>query len=184
VQHSPTAAEIRRSNAGLWAVLTRFPQIHAGFRLNARVLDKANPNSVLDELSVVDTPNADPALTSEEFLSLSGMSLGLSADLPEAPFTSGGTSIGLFQYNDGQQPAAVATFDNLELRKYDVPQFGIQRAVLLSWPIPAGGNYAVEGAPTVQGPWLPVQELPMPGMQQVTAPASDAAKFFRLRQAP
>jgi hypothetical protein len=29
-----------------------------------------------------------------------------------------------------------------------------------------------------------VQELPMPGMQQMTVPASERSEFFRLRQAP
>jgi hypothetical protein len=36
VQNSPTAAEDRRSHAGLWAVLTRCPDIHAGFRWDRR----------------------------------------------------------------------------------------------------------------------------------------------------
>ena len=45
-------------------------------------------------------------------------------------------------------------------------------------------NYAVEGGPTVQGPWLPVQESARPGMQQMTVPASGLMEFFRLRQAP
>jgi hypothetical protein len=113
------------------------------------------------------------------------MNLVLSADPREAPFTAGEAAVGIFQYNhDGRQPAAVATFDNLELRKYEVPPLGIERAVQLTWPAPAGVNYAVEGAPAVQGPWLPVQKLSMPGMRQVTVSASEAAQFFRLRQAP
>ena len=149
--------------------------------LTARVLDKANPSLVLCEYRVVDTPNADPALTSAELLNLSGMSLTLSPDLVAAPFTAGGAPIGVWQYNyDGLQPAAVATFDNLELRKYDVPQLGIARALRLTWTAPAGVNYSVEGAPTVQGPWSPVQELEMPGMQQMTVPLSSPAQFFRL----
>lgn len=153
--------------------------------VTARVLDKSNPSTVLYEHSVVDTPDADPALTSEEFLNLSGMNLALSPDLPGAPFTTGGAALGVFQYNpDGQLPAAIATFDNLELRKSEVPPLGIARAVRLSWPASATINYAVEGAPTVQGPWLPVNELQLPGIQQVTVPASPPAQFFRLRQAP
>lgn len=151
--------------------------------VTARVLDKANPNSVLYESSVVDTPNADPALTSAELLSLSRMNLVLSADPREAPFTSGEAAVGIFQYNDdGRQPAAVATFDNLELRKHEVPTLGIGQAVVLSWP--DVGSYSVEGAPTVQGPWVPASELEMPAMKQMTVPLDRAAQFFRLRQVP
>ena len=90
----------------------------------------------------------------------------------------------MFQYTDGTQPAPTAIFDNLELRTSEIPPVGIERAVRLRWPASATINYAVEGAPTLQGPWLPVQELPLPGMQQTTVPASEAAQIFRLRQAP
>ena len=45
-------------------------------------------------------------------------------------------------------------------------------------------NFGVEGAPTVQGPWLPVQEPAIPGVQTLNLPANDIMKFFRLRQAP
>jgi hypothetical protein len=152
--------------------------------VTARVLDKSNPNLVLYERSVVDTPNADPALTSAEFLSLSGMQLSLSPDLAGAPFTTGGGVVGVFQYNNGSQPAAVATYDNLELRKYEIPPLGIQRAMRLTWPAPAAVNWAVEGAPTVQGPYTPVQDPVLPGLQQMTAPASELMQFFRLHQSP
>jgi hypothetical protein len=152
--------------------------------VTARVLDKANPNSVLYESSVVDTPNADPALTSAELLSLSGMNLVLSADPREAPFTTGEAAVGIFQYNyDGRQPAAVATFDNLEVWQYEVPTLGIGQAVVLTWP-DLGKSYAVEGASSVQGSWLPVNDTPRPGMKQMTVPLNQAAQFFRLRQAP
>ena len=42
----------------------------------------------------------------------------------------------------------------------------------------------VDGAAQADGPWLPIQELPLPGMRQATVPASEAAQIFRLRQAP
>ncbi len=151
--------------------------------VTVRVLDKTNPDSVLYESSVVDTPNADPALTSAELLSLSGMNLVLSADPREAPFTTGEAAVGIFQYNhDGRQPAAVATFDNLELRKHDVPTLGIGQAVVLTWP--DVGSYAVEGASSVEGSWLPVNDTPRPGMKQMTVPLTQPVQFFRLRQAP
>ena len=106
-------------------------------------------------------------------------------DVPGNPPTSGGSvGLGLWQYTDGKQPTAEATFDNLELRTYEFPEVSIERAVRLSWPAPTGVNYAVEGAPTVQGPWLPIQEVPMPGMNQMTVPSHDPNQFFRLREAP
>jgi hypothetical protein len=144
------------------------------------VLDKSNPNLVLYERSFVDTPGADPALTSQEFLDLSGMQLALHPDLVGAPITSAGGVVGVFQYNpDGQQPAAIVTFDNLELGKYEIPPLGIGQVVALTWP--EVGSYSVEGAPTVQGPWLPVNDTVSPGMKQTTVPASQPAQFFRLR---
>lgn len=60
----------------------------------------------------------------------------------------------------------------------------IDFTVRLSWPAPARVNYAVAGAPSVLGPWLPVQELSLPGLQQITVPATEAAQFFRLLQVP
>jgi hypothetical protein len=45
-------------------------------------------------------------------------------------------------------------------------------------------NYAVEAAPTVLGPYAPVDDLTLPGFEQMTIPMSGPARFFRLRQAP
>jgi hypothetical protein len=75
-----------------------------------------------------------------------------------------------------------ATFDNLELRTYDVPWLAINKAVRLQWPASAF-PFTVEGAPTVQGPWLPVLEpvFESGGVRQVAVPTSDAVKFFRLK---
>jgi hypothetical protein len=56
--------------------------------------------------------------------------------------------------------------------------------VRLSWPASATFNYAVEGAPTLEGPWMPVQDTAVPGMNQMTFPAEALMRFFRLRQAP
>ncbi len=152
--------------------------------LTGRVLDKGNPCSVLYERSIVDTPNVDPTLTSAQLLSLSGMNLAVSPDFAGAPFTSGGAIVGIIQYNNGALPAAVVAFDNYQLWQYENSPLAIARAVQLTWPAPAGVNYCVQTAPTVLGPWLPVQEGSRPGMQQVTVPTSEAGKFFRLREAP
>jgi hypothetical protein len=77
----------------------------------------------------------------------------------------------------------MATFDNLELLTYEVPQIALERAVRLTWP-DTGMNYLIEAAPTALGPWLPFQDSVPPGMQQMTAPANGSMKFFRLREAP
>lgn len=85
----------------------------------------------------------------------------MSADPREAPFTSGEAAVGIFQNNpDGRQTAAVATFDNLELRKHEVPTLVIGPAVVLTWP--DVGSDAVEGAPSVQASWPPVNDTPQP----------------------
>jgi len=153
--------------------------------LTARVLDKADPNTVLFEHSVVDTPGSDPTLSASQFLALTGMNItdGV-ADAAEAPPTMVGASLGVYQYTDGYAPVPKAVFDNLELRTSELPFVGIERAVRLSWPALDTLNYAVEGGPTVQGPWVPVQDSTIPGMNQMTVPANGFMRFFRAVQAP
>jgi hypothetical protein len=153
--------------------------------LTTRVLDKADPNTVLYQHSVVDTPSADPTLTASQFQALTGIQLvDLAPDAPGTPPTTVAAWLGVFQNTDGHQPIPSATFDNLELRTSEIPPIVIERAVRLSWPASVTITYGVEAAPTVQGPWLPVQELSIPWMQQLAVPASEVSKFFRLRQAP
>jgi hypothetical protein len=60
----------------------------------------------------------------------------------------------------------------------------IERAVRLSWPASTTVNYSVETAPTIQGPWMPASDLPVPGLQELTVPTSEVARFFRLRRTP
>jgi hypothetical protein len=174
---------VRNTNVVLALALTR---MEPNLVVTARVLDKVDPNTVLYQKSVVDTPGSDPTLTLNQFEALSGMRwLDLLPDQEGAPFTSFWVELGVFQNTDGNQPAPSATFDNLEVRTSEIPLLGIERgAVRLSWPASATINYAVEAAPTVQGPWLPVQELSVPLMQQLTVPSSEVNEFFRLRQAP
>ena len=153
--------------------------------LTVRVLDRANPSSVLYTRSVVDTPRADPVLTSAELEALSGMSLSLCTDVPEPSMTGSTAAIGVFQYNyDGNQPAAEAVFDNLELWKYEAPAAEIGLAVQLSWPALPGLRWIVESAPSLEGPWGPVEDTPMPGMEQRAVPATELMRFFRLQLAP
>jgi hypothetical protein len=175
-------AAIRNTNVVLALALTR---VQPNLVITVRVLDKADPNTVLFQRTVVDTPNVDPTLTTAQFQALTGMRLvDLGPDPAGAPFTSFGPLLGVFQYTDGTKPAVLATFDNLELRTSEVPGVGIERAVRLRWPASATLNYAVKGAPTLQGPWMPVQDTAVPGMNQITAPASELMQFFRLHQSP
>jgi len=134
---------------------------------------------------VVDTPQVDPTLTSAAVEALTGLRQQWWKDVKQSPLFSGDSfHLEFFQYTDGAQPAAEATFDNLELRAYEIPQIGIAQAARLTWPAPNGMNYAVEGAPTVNGPWLPLNDQSLPGFKQMTAPADRDMQFFRLQQAP
>jgi hypothetical protein len=175
-------AAVRNTNVVLALALTR---VQPNLVITARVLDKADPNTVLYQHSVVDTPNADPTLTTAQFQALTGWRfLDLVPDGPGAPFTSFSVLLGVEQYTDGTQPAGRAIYDNLELRTSEIPGVGIERAVRLRWPVSSTLNYAVEGARSVQGPYTPVQDLVLPGLQQMTVSASELMQFFRLRQSP
>jgi hypothetical protein len=174
-------ASVPDSNVVLSLAMTRR---NANAVVTVRAVAKDDLNLVFYERSIVDTPGADPALTSAEFYNLSGMNLVLSSDPPGPSFITGGAVVGLFQYNDGGEPPAIVTFDNLELWHYEIPKLGVERAVRVSWSAPAGVDYSVESAPTVLGPWLPVPEPDIPGVQKLSVPLSRQAEFFRLRQAP
>jgi hypothetical protein len=110
-------APIRHTNVVLSFALTRAA---ANVILTARVLDKENPNAVLYQHSVVDTPAADPTLSQAQIRELFGIDVVQGPDVAGTPFTSGaGVSLGLWQYTDGHQPPAQVTYDNFEIRKYD-----------------------------------------------------------------
>ena len=153
--------------------------------LTARIFDKTDPTKLLYQRAYLDTPASDGVLSSQEIADLIGASLsGFGADPGAAWKTGQRVWLGVWQNTDGTKPAAEAVFDNVELRTYEIPQVGIERVMRLSWPAPAGMNYAVEGGPTVQGPWLPVNDVATPGLKQMTVPANDKMRVFRLRQAP
>jgi hypothetical protein len=161
---------------------------NANVILTARVLDKSQANAVVFERSFVDTPAVDPSLSANEFRQKTGITTLPVVPDRGAPLLSnhgqGGMGVAVFQFTDGHQPAVEAVFDNFEFRLHDVPPVSIARAVQLSWTAPAGSTYSVLGAPTTQGPWMPVSELEMPGLSRMTVPAGSAAQFFRLQQAP
>ncbi len=169
---------IKNSNVVLSLALTR---VNTNVVITTRVLDKDNQEAVLYQRSVVDTPKADPTLTSAELFALSGMKLNVVTDnIP--PLTSGtGIMLSAWQYTDGKQPPFQVTYDNLELWTYSIPPLAVDRAVRLAWPASATAKYTVQSAPTSTGPWSPVQDLLLPGMQQMMIPASEVSKFFRLR---
>lgn len=152
--------------------------------LTARVLDRSDPAKILYQHSVLDTPSSDPTLTKSQFQQLTGMGLDIVPEQPAVSPSSFSVTIGLFQYTDGMQPAPTAVFDNLGLRTFEIPPVSIAGAVRLTWPTASDLRYAAEGAPTIQGPWLPVGPAELPGLDQTVAPIHDAMKFFRLRQAP
>jgi len=181
---SAEKAAIKSSNVVMSLALTR---VRTNLVLTARLLDKDNHDAVLYQRAVVDTPEADPSLTAEAVQALTGIQgTQFNPDVRQAPLIAGDwLNLKVAQYNyDGNQPPAEATFDNLEMRSYEVPQVGIETAVRLTWPALAGADWAVEAAPALQGPWLPVNNLELTGMQQLTVPANDAARFFRLQQVP
>ena len=175
-------ASIKDTNIVLSLALT---PVGGNVVVTGKVLDK-NDGAVIAQVVATDTPASDPTLSASEVAQLTGGRTWQDCvpDPSGAPYTSGlAPLIVVTQDSDVAPLTAMATFDNFELRTYEVPPVGIQRAVQLTWPA-SGMNFAVEGAPSVQGPWLPVQNVEMPGMQQMTAPANDIMKFFRLIQAP
>jgi hypothetical protein len=177
------SVHLARTNVVLSVSLTR-DQVN--LIITTRVLDKANQNAVLFERSFVDTPSLDPSLTTAQFRALTGLTTlgGLTTD-PGGPLFSGNKGdVGIWQFAEGPQPPVEALWDDFSLHLHDVPPLSISRAVQLTYAAPAAVNYAVEGAPSVQGPWLPVQDLTMPGLNQMTIPLSNPAQFFRLIQAP
>lgn len=179
------ASLVTTRNADETLVLSLTPQ-GPNVLVMARILDQQNAGAVLYETSFLDTPAADASLTTEQIRASTGMTF--SQAVPEsagAPWTGGQSPwLGVFQYTDGTRPPAEVTFDNFELRKSAQPAVGIQRAVQLTWPNPAGGNYRIEGAPSPTGPWLIATPANLPGMEQVTMPASAATRFFRIQPAP
>jgi hypothetical protein len=149
--------------------------------ITARVLDKAN-QAVLYEKSVVDTPAADPTLTGDQVAAVYGATwFTVTTDRVNPPWkTFKSPWFGAFALTQGT--SVEATFDNFQMRDYEIPPLGISHAVQLSWTCPAGANYSVESAPTALGPWVPVNA--QPGIQQLSFPATKDGEFFRLQRAP
>jgi hypothetical protein len=153
--------------------------------LTGKVLDKQT-GAVLCQQRYVDTPAADPSLSPAELAAITGGRVwpDWGADPAGAPWKNGNSAcLFVFQDTDGTKPSATATFDNLEFFKYEIPRIGIEPAVRLTWP-DTGMNFGIEAAPSVNGPWSPVQNSVPPGFQQITVPQNGPMQIFRLQQAP
>jgi hypothetical protein len=112
-------AALPHTNVILALALTRVQPILV---ITARVLDKANPDTVVFQRSVVDTPGSDPTLSVSQFRALTGMNLtDWVSDAAEAPPAVVGAALGVFQYTDGSAPVPKAVFDNLELQTSEIP---------------------------------------------------------------
>lgn len=173
----------KSQNAVLVLALTPAGQ---NLMLTGKVLDK-DTGAVLYQKTVVDTPASDPSMNAVPLSQITGCRVwpDIVADPAGAPWLNGIASyVMVFQDTDGTKPPAGATFANLQLRTYEVPQVSIDRAVQLSWPAAAGVNYLVEGAPSPEGPWSPVQQLVIPDIQKATIPLGAPVQFFRVIQAP
>jgi hypothetical protein len=128
---------IKQTNVILTLALTRSDP---NLIVTARVLDKDNQNAVLYERSVLDTPQADPTLTSAEMLALTGMNLPAGADVTGVPYDFG-EAVGLaaWQYSDGTKLAAAVTYDNVEQSIYETTDVGIITQPTTQW-VPLGSN--------------------------------------------
>lgn len=78
---------------------------------------------------------------------------------------------------------ASAAFDNFTRRTYDVPAIHVERVLRLYWP-DTGLIFIPEWAPSLEGPWLPVQGSEFPGMRYLDVPTSGTQGFYKLRLAP
>ena len=175
---------LRNGNVTLVLALTRRG---SNVEITTRVLDKVNPNAVLFERTVTDTPQADPVLPNRAYRgALTGPDVaGTPWPVGAAP---GNVELTINWVNSQRPPdgSAAAIYDNLEVWQYESPQLTIQKAVVLSWPV-TSGRFVVDGASDPNGPWEPV---PNPwwrtnaAQNEVCLLAPDSMKLFRLRLVP
>jgi hypothetical protein len=179
-----TNQPIAKQNVTLVLSLTRRG---SNVDITTRVLDKQNANAVLFDHTVTDTPQADPVLPNGAVRGFIGTSdpAGSPWPLLRSP---GAAELTLSWFNSQQapNPHAQVIFDNMEVWQYKTPDLDIQKAVVLSWPVTAA-QFVVESAPGGKGPW---EIVPDPWLRtnatqiQMSVPASDSMRLFRLRFAP
>ena len=175
---------IKNQNVTLVLALTR---VGSDVMINTRVLDKDNANAVLFDRTVTDTPQSDPVLPDRAYKGMNG-----GADLAATPWPvlTAPTYIELIMQwvnpLSVPSPNAQVVYDNLEVWQYQSPQLAIQNAVVLSWPA-AAAQFILERGPTVDGPWETVLDpwwRTNATQIEVSIPASDSIRLFRLRFAP
>jgi hypothetical protein len=143
--------------------------------VTARVLDQANPEVVLYQRTVIDTPKADPSLTYQQLRAL-GMNLSVMPDRQEPPLFAGDrVLLNSWQYTDGMEPAVDVVYDNLEERSYPTPLLGIERSVTLLSP----AGFDIQKATDLDGPWSPATEPVMTGIRRLSLPSNGQAEYFR-----
>jgi hypothetical protein len=179
-----TNLPVKNTNVTLVLSLTRQG---SNLSINTFVLDKDNANAVLFERTVIDTPQSDPVLPNR---AVKGILAALDFVGTPWPVTQAPDSVelGMGWVNplSSSQGAAQVIYDNLEVWRYQTPQLDIQNAVVLSWPVTAA-QFVVESAPGVNGPW---DTVPDPWLRttatqiQMSVPASDNMRLFRLRFTP
>ncbi len=164
-------------------MILAFTRAGSELRINVRVLDKENADAVLFDRTVTDTPKADPVLPNRAVI---GQIAGPDTAGTPWPLLSGPDGVALImQWTDrvnATQGPAQATFDNIEVRRYDAPQLTIEPAVIVSWPdLP--GNWILESSGNLDGPYsaLPLSPSSVVGSRrQLAVPTSDQTRFFRL----
>jgi sugar lactone lactonase YvrE len=174
---------LKNRNVTLVLALTRRG---SDLEITTRILDKDNANAVLFERTVTDTPQADPVLPNRAVRgALSG------PDLPGTPWavakapTDVELTLTWVNSQAAPQPLAEVIFDNLEVWQYESPQLAIRNAVVLSWPL-TQGQFVLESAPSVSGPWDPVTDAwwrTNAGQCQVSVLAPASMTLFRLHRA-
>jgi hypothetical protein len=167
-------APVKMSNVTLALALTG---VGDSVRITGKVLDKENNDGVLIERTVMDTPGVDPTVSSAEGVTI------LQPD-PGPPFFRGvSVFLDLAQITDGNQPEAEVVYDNFTFEQASAAELRVERAVRLSWPA-FSKPFRVEGAPTVEGPWMevtgPMVQVDMVNYLTVAAPESHGMEVFRL----
>ncbi len=133
---SAARASIKDTNVVLSLALT---PVGKNVVLVGKVLDKDN-GALIAQVIATDTPASDPTLSASQLAELTGGRVwqGLTADPVGPPHTSGSTQlIHVAQESNVAPVTAFATFDNLELRTYEVPQVAIQPPCGCPGPTPA-----------------------------------------------
>lgn len=105
--------------------------------LTTQIQDKGPGQAVLYQKTVVDTPVSDPGLIGKVELE-AGVYMTSLADISGNPWTSlKDPCFGLWQNTEGNQPVALAVFDNFSVARHDLPSLNAQRAILITWPATA-----------------------------------------------